>query len=86
MIQSKSENVSLLVMEEQELYREIFSSALPRTTNIDVLRISGTGERGSMIRAVTELSPDVMILSIKKLDVDTIEELEKIREQIQNIE
>lgn len=79
MIQSKSENVNLLVIEEQEIYREIYNSALPRTTNIEVLRISGTGERGSMMRAVTELSPDVMILSIKKLDVDAIEELEKIR-------
>jgi DNA-binding NarL/FixJ family response regulator len=79
MIQSKSENVSLLVVEEQEIYREIYNNVLPKNANIDVLRISGTGEKGSMIRAVAELSPDVMLLSIKKLDVDTIEELEKIR-------
>ena len=79
MIQSKSENVSLLVVEEQEIYREIYNNVLTKNANIDVLRISGTGEKGSMIRAVAELSPDVMLLSIKKLDVDTIEELEKIR-------
>ncbi|MHB8105499.1 MAG: LuxR C-terminal-related transcriptional regulator [Dehalococcoidales bacterium] len=79
MMQSKSENVNLLVIEEQEIYREIYSSALPKNANIGILRISSTGERGSMIRAVAELSPDVMILSIKKLDPDTIEELEKIR-------
>lgn len=79
MIQSKSENVSLLVVEEQEIYREIYNNVLTKNANIDVLRISGTGEKGSMIRAVAELSPDVMLLSIKKLDTDTIEELEKIR-------
>jgi DNA-binding NarL/FixJ family response regulator len=79
MIQSKSENVSLLVVEEQEIYREIYNNVLPKNANIDVLRISGVGEKGSMIRAVAELSPDVIILSIKKLDADVIEELEKIR-------
>ncbi len=79
MIQSNSENVSLLVVEEQEIYREIYNSILPQNANIDVLRISGVGEKGSMIRAVAELSPNVIILSIKKLDTEIIEELEKIR-------
>jgi DNA-binding NarL/FixJ family response regulator len=79
MIQSKSDNVSLLVIEEQEIYREIYSSVLPKNANIEILRISSTGEKGSIIRAVAELSPDVLLLSIKKLDTDTIEELEKIR-------
>jgi DNA-binding NarL/FixJ family response regulator len=79
MIQSSSENVSLLVIEEQEIYREIYSSVLLNNSNINILRISSTGEKGSIIRAVAELSPDVLLLSIKKLDADTIEELEKIR-------
>lgn len=78
-MQSKSENVSLLVIEEQEIYREIYSSILPKNANIGVLRIAGTGEKGTIIRAVAELSPDVLILSIKKLNPDIIEELEKIR-------
>jgi DNA-binding NarL/FixJ family response regulator len=78
-MQSKSENVSLLVIEEQEIYREIYSSILPKNANIGVLRITGTGEKGTIIRAVAELSPDVLILSIKKLNADIIEELEKIR-------
>jgi DNA-binding NarL/FixJ family response regulator len=52
---------------------------LPKNANIAVLRISGTGEKGTILRAVTELSPDVLILSIKKLNADIIEELEKIR-------
>jgi len=79
MIESKSENVNLLVVEEQEIYREIYNVVLPKNANIGLLRVSGTGEKGSMTRAVAELSPDVMLLSIKKLDLDTIEELEKIR-------
>ncbi len=79
MMQSNSESISLLVIEEQEIYRELYSYVLPKNANIDVLRVSANGAKGSMIRAVAELSPKVMMLSIKKLDAEIIEELEKIR-------
>ncbi|OGO01149.1 MAG: hypothetical protein A2Y90_04930 [Chloroflexi bacterium RBG_13_52_12] len=78
-MQSKSDNVSLYVVEEQEIYRELYNYILPRYGNIEVLRVTGNGEKGSMLRAVAELSPGVMLLSVKKLDKDMIEELEKIR-------
>jgi DNA-binding NarL/FixJ family response regulator len=79
MVQMKSEAVSLYVVEEQEIYREIYSHILPTRTNIDLLRVSVNGETGNMTRAVSELSPDVLLLSVKKLDVNIIEELEQIR-------
>jgi len=55
-------------VEEQEIYRELYNSILPRHANIEVMRVSGGGEKGSMMRAVTELTPNVMLLSVKKLD------------------
>jgi len=79
MMQSNSESISLLVIEEQEIYRELYSYVLPKNANIDVLRVCGNGAKGSIIRAVAELSPQVMLLSIKKLNSEIIEELEKIR-------
>jgi len=78
-MRTNSENVGLFVVEEQEIYREMYNLILPKHANIEVLRVSGSGERGSMLRAVTELSPDVMLLSIKKLNKEMIDELEKIR-------
>jgi DNA-binding NarL/FixJ family response regulator len=78
-MQTNSENVSLFVVEEQEIYREMYNYVLPKHANIEVLRVSGSGEKGSMLRAVTELNPGVMLLSVKKLGKDMIEELEKIR-------
>jgi DNA-binding NarL/FixJ family response regulator len=78
-MQSSSDSISLLVIEEQEIFRELYTYVLPRNANIDVLRVSGNGSKGSMIRAVAELTPRVMLLSIKKLDNDIIDELEKIR-------
>ena len=79
MIQAKSETVSLYIVEEQEIYREIFNYVLPKRANIEVLRVSENGEKGAMLRAVSELCPDVLLLSVKKLDRNVIEELERIR-------
>ncbi len=79
MNQLKSETVSLYVVEEQEIYREIYRQALPQRGNIEILRISENDSPGTMLRTVSELSPQVLLLSVKKLDVEIIEELEKIR-------
>jgi DNA-binding NarL/FixJ family response regulator len=73
------ENVSLFVIEEQEIYREMYNLILPKHASIEVVRVSGSGDKGSMMRAVTELTPNVMLLSVKKLDKEMIDELEKIR-------
>jgi DNA-binding NarL/FixJ family response regulator len=79
MIQAKSETVSLYIVEEQEIYREIYNYVLPKRADIEILRVSENGEKGAMLRAVSELCPDVLLLSVKKLNRNVIEELEKIR-------
>jgi DNA-binding NarL/FixJ family response regulator len=43
------------------------------------LRLSENGEIGAMMQAVSELRPQVLLLSVKKLNVGIIEELERIR-------
>jgi len=79
MVQIKSETVSLYVVEEQEIYREIYKYILPTRANVELLQVSANGERGTLIQSVSELCPDVLLLSIKKLDINIIEELEQIR-------
>jgi DNA-binding NarL/FixJ family response regulator len=79
MNQVKSETIRLYMVEEQEIYREMYKVVLPARANIEILRVSANGEKGSMSRAVAELTPDVLLLSVRKLDVKIIEELEKIR-------
>jgi DNA-binding NarL/FixJ family response regulator len=76
---AKSENVSLYVVEEQEIYREIYHGIMSARADIQLLRISENGETGAMMQAVAELHPQVLLLSVKKLDVGIIEELERIR-------
>ncbi len=79
MVQTKSETVSLYVVEEQEIYREVYQYILPTRANIELLRVSANGETGVLTRAVSELCPDVLLLSVKKLDINIIEELEQVR-------
>jgi len=79
MIETNLETVSLYVVEEQEIYREIYKYILPLHANINIKRVSANGEPGVLTRDVTELRPDVLLLSVKKLDINIIEELEKIR-------
>jgi DNA-binding NarL/FixJ family response regulator len=79
MIQSKSETISLYIVEEQEIYREMYQCVLPERANIEILRVSASSDRGAMARAVAEVNPDVLLLSVRKLDINIIEELERIR-------
>lgn len=79
MVQTKSDTVSLYVVEEQEIYREVYNYILPMRANLEILRVSENREMGTMTRAVTELCPDVLLLSVKKLNINLIEELEQIR-------
>ena len=79
MLQEKTDTVSLYIVEEQEIYRDMYNYILPSRANIDILKISGGSDAGTMERTVAELRPDVMLLSVKKLDIEIIEELERIR-------
>jgi len=76
---TKSENVSLYVVEEQEIYREIYHKILSVRPDIELQRISEKSENGAIMHAVTELRPQVLLMSVKKLDAGIIEELERIR-------
>jgi DNA-binding NarL/FixJ family response regulator len=67
------------VVEEQEACREVHEYILPRYANIEILRVSGIGEKGSILQAITGLSPNVLLISVKKLNKDLIEELTIIK-------
>jgi DNA-binding NarL/FixJ family response regulator len=79
MIQTKSEAVRLYVVEEQEIYREVYNCILPTRANVELLQVSANRETGALTQSVSELCPDVLLLSVKKLDINVIEELEQIR-------
>jgi len=79
MVQTKTDTIRLYVVEEQELYRELYSYVLPTRENIELLHVSSTNEIETIRQNVSELRPDVLLLSVKKLNSAIVEELEQIR-------
>ena len=79
MSQMKTDAVGLFVVEEQEIYRELYGSILPSRENMEILKIAGEAEIVHLARTVAELKPNVLLLSVKRLDVAAIEILEQIR-------
>ena len=75
----QAETIKLYIIEEQEIYREIYKYILPSRASIELLEVSGNEAPLMLKQTVSELYPDVLLLSTKKLDEDIVEELEQIR-------
>ena len=71
--------IRLFVIEEQEIYRELFRSILPSMAPVELIDVSSNGEINRIGNIVSSQTPDVLVLSTKKLDENIIDELEKIR-------
>ncbi|MDD4858694.1 MAG: response regulator transcription factor [Dehalococcoidales bacterium] len=76
---TKSDSVRLYVLEEQELYRELYRSVLTNKTAVELLEVTSSSEIVNLKRAVSELSPDVLLLSTKRLEAGSVEALEQVR-------
>jgi len=79
MVQTKTDTLRLYVVEEQELYRELYKSVLPPRENIELLQVSSSNDIEGIRQNVAELHPDVLLLSVKKLNSAIVGELEQIR-------
>jgi len=79
MVQTKTDTLRLYVVEEQELYRELYKSVLPPRENIKLLQVSSSNDIEGIRQNVAELHPDVLLLSVKKLNSAIVGELEQIR-------
>lgn len=79
MARTRSKTVRLYVVEEQEIYRELYKTILPLSAPVDLLEVSTSGDISAMRDAVSAFGPDVLLLGTKKLEENIIEELEQVR-------
>ena len=79
MVTAKSQAIRLFVMEEQEIYRELYKSIIPSMAPVELLEVSNSEDLAEIDSFVASHAPDVLILSTKKLETNIIESLEKIR-------
>jgi len=79
MVSTSTKAIRLYVIEEQEIYRELYRSVLTSRATIELLQISTNNEMNALSHDISTLCPDVLLLSTKRLDQNTIDELEQIR-------
>ena len=80
----KKRSLSLLVVETQELYEYLYSST-PFTEQIDVLHILSDIDEVDMLSKIALHEPDVLLISIPKLDEDTLNVIVKVRARHRNL-
>ena len=88
MARARSKIVKLYVVEEQEIYRELYKSVLSFSmlrAPFDLLGVSTNGDTAALKRALLELKPDVLLVGTKRLEMSIIDELEQIRTEIPDI-
>ncbi|MFC1870561.1 LuxR C-terminal-related transcriptional regulator [Chloroflexota bacterium] len=85
MIGKESKSVRLYVVEDQEIFGEVYKSIFPPGGPIHLLDIFTTGELRAMKDALSALNPDVLLVSTKKLERNIIEGLQEIRSEFPRI-
>ncbi len=88
MASKKMKTVRVYVVEEQEIYREVYKSALAYDIlrcPLDLLGISTNGDVDLLRRSISQLKPDVLLMGAKRLDSSLIQELEEIREEFPDL-
>ncbi len=82
MARTRSKTVKVYVVEEQEVYREVYKSVFSpsrRGPPIDLLGTSVNGDIVALRKTLSQLSPDVLLVGTKRLDRKIMEELEQVR-------
>jgi len=72
----------LYVVEEQEMYRGLYRDALASTVfkqAVDLLGVSSNGDGAVLRKAVSDQSPDVLLMGTRRLDEDVVAELQHVR-------
>ncbi len=67
------------MLEEQEIYREVYKAILSAKASIKLQEVSANGDVEALLQMVSALSPDVVLVSIRKLAADLLGGLQQIR-------
>jgi DNA-binding NarL/FixJ family response regulator len=81
----KSNKIRLYAVDEEEIYQEIYKKILPSRVPIELLEVSNDSDLAALRQGIKKHTPDVVLLSIKKPDIDTIRELEQLRKDYPKI-
>ena len=72
--------VSLYIAEEQPILKEAYQSFFREEASIEMVGGSDDTQAGALVEAVLGLKPQVVVVGVKRLQKQTVEKLESLRE------
>lgn len=79
MKQAKPNIIRLYMVEEEDTHHDISRILLKLKVPVELLGVSSSRDMVALRQAVLKFSPQVLLMSIKNLEADTVRELEQIR-------
>ena len=73
-------SISLYIAEEQPILNEAYQSFFREESSIQLVGAGDDTETGTVVEAAQGLKPQVVVLGVKRLQTQTVEKLESIRE------
>jgi len=75
---SDPQNISVFILEEQEIFRELYRAVFSTKPDIRLVRISGDFDLEEAKTAIAAAAPDILLLGRKALDVKSIHILQAL--------
>ena len=76
----EARSIAVYCVEEIEIYREIYRNIFPPGGAIELIGMGNNRDIPGLFRSLKSLSPEVLLMGMKRLDSVIITELENIRE------
>lgn len=76
----EARSITVYCVEEIEIYREIYRNIFPTGGAIELIGMGNNRDIPGLFRSLKSLSPEVLLIGMKRLDSVMITELENIRE------
>ena len=77
----EARSITVYCVEEIEIYREIYRNIFPSGGAIELIGMGNNRDLPALFKSLRTLTPDVLLMGMKRLDAAIIAELESLREQ-----
>jgi DNA-binding NarL/FixJ family response regulator len=78
-MEGKNQSIRLFIVEEQRIFNNVYKEIFSPLNSICLLGMANTADIAAVRPDITSANPDVLFISIKKLDQNTVEDLKQIR-------
>jgi DNA-binding NarL/FixJ family response regulator len=84
-MEDKDKMVKLYIIEEQRIFNNIYKEVFSPTNSISLMGMTNNTDLGTIKTDMKTFNPDVLFISIKRLDQNIVEGLKQIRSDFPNV-